>query len=229
MQMQQLRSFVSYATSHKPAFPTTLPHRPSIQHVRAVERVAFKYGNTVLMIPLLRRGFARFISSPASGYFLLLQTIGRKTHQPRLTPLNYAIEHGCVICLAGFGEHAHWLANIRNDPHVQVRLPERVFDGIATEVADPAEARRLAVLVARNCGFALVFEHPRCLLMSDAQLASQLEGRPVVRITPVDGLVVAGRHDPGGRGWILPMLLWGLALVGGIALRRYRRQTRRAA
>lgn len=60
--------------------------------------------------------------------------------------------------------------------------------------------------VARNCGFALIFEHPRCLLMSDAQLAARLDGRPVVRIALKDGPVIAGPYDPGGRGWVLPML-----------------------
>jgi hypothetical protein len=94
-----------------------------------------------------------------------------------------------------------------------------VLRGLAIEVDDQAEARRLAVQVARNCGFALVFEHPRCLLMSDAQLAAQLEGRPVVRIQPVGASLVAGRHDPGGHGWILPMLVQCLALLGVIILR----------
>ena len=214
--------------SRKPNFLAKLHHLSSGQNVRTIERVAFKYGNA-FMVPLLRNGFARFIGSPPTGYFLLLQTTGRKTRQPRFTPLNYAIDNGCVICLAGFGEQAHWLANIRNDPHVQARLPDRLIKGIATEVKDQAEACRLAVQVARNCGFALVFEHPRCLLMSDVELAHQLQGRPVVRIEPVGAPLVAGRYDPGGRGWIVPMLVQCLALLGAIALWRGRRNTKRAA
>ena len=213
----------------KPSLLTKFPHVSRIQNVRKAERSVFKYGNRFLMIPLLRLGLGRFMSSPATGYFLLLQTTGRKSGQPRVTPLNYAIDSGCVICLAGFGEHAHWLANIRNDPRVQVQLPDRVVTGIATEVEERAEAARLAVQVARNCGFALVFEHPRCLLMSDAQLAAQLEDRPVVRIQPVGAPLVAGRYDPGGRGWILPMLVQCLALLAVITLRHYRRQAKRAA
>jgi deazaflavin-dependent oxidoreductase (nitroreductase family) len=228
MPAQKPPSVIAFSPKHTPRILTRLAHLSSIQNVRNVERSVFKYGNRFVMIPVLRLGLGRFMSNPATGYFLLLQTTGRKSRQPRLTPLNYAIDNGCVVCLAGFGEHAHWLANIRSDPHVQVQLPGRVVTGIATEVEEQAEARRLAVQVARNCGFALVFEHPRCLLMSDAQLAVQLEGRPVVRIQPVDAPLVAGRHDPGGHGWVVPMLVQCLALLAVIALRHYRRHTKRA-
>ena len=193
---------------------------------RAIERTAFHYGNRYIMIPLLRAGVARFMGSPASGYFLLLRTTGRRSGQPRFTPLNYAIDGGDIVCLAGFGERAHWLANLRADSRVQVRLPDRTVDGTAAVVDDPAEARRLAVKVARNCGVALVFEHPGCLLMSDTQLEHRLDGRPVVRITPADAPVVAGPYDPGGRGWIIPFLAQLLALLGGIVFARRRASDR---
>ncbi|NTU82613.1 MAG: nitroreductase family deazaflavin-dependent oxidoreductase [Chloroflexales bacterium] len=183
------------------------------ERVRALERAAFKIGNTYVIVPLLRAGLGHLISSPLTGYFLLLRTTGRKSGLPRDTPLNYAIDGGAVICLAGFGVQAHWLQNICSDPHVHVRLPDHQGEGVATLVADRAEARRLAVAVARNCGFALVFEHPRCLLMSDAQLATRLDGRPVVRIELQSGPVVAGPYDPGGSGWVLPMLGQLVALL----------------
>lgn len=188
---------------------------------RALERAVFKFANSFVMTPLLRAGLGRLIGGPASGYFLLLRTTGRKSGLPRETPLNYALDGGAVICLAGFGEHAHWLRNIQSDPRVGVRLPGRALEGMATVVGDRAEARRLAVAVARNCGFALVFEDPRCLLMSDAQLAARLDGRPVVRIEPVDGPVTPGPYDPGGKGWILPAAgRWLLALGVGLWLWR---------
>jgi deazaflavin-dependent oxidoreductase (nitroreductase family) len=224
MSAQKSQPVITSAPKVKPNRIKVSQRRSDSEIVRRLERIAFKYGNKVVMVPLLRMGFGRFIGSPPTGYFLLLQTTGRKSQQPRVTPLNYAIERGCVICLAGFGEHTHWLANIRSDPHVQARLPDRLVEGIATEVKDQVEARRLAVRVARNCGFALVFEHPRCLLMSDEQLARQLGDRPVVRIQPVDAPVVAGAHDPGGRGWIRPMLVKCLALLGIMTLLRRRRR-----
>lgn len=214
------------------AFPVFRVHRLGAatgqpDRVRQLERVAFKYANTFIMVPLLRTGLGRLIGGPASGYFLLLRTTGRKSGLPRETPLNYAIDEGAVVCLAGFGEQAHWLKNIQSDPNVRVRLPDRVLDGLATRVADRAEARRLAVAVARNCGFALVFEHPRCLLMSDAELAAHLDGRPVVRIQPVDGPIEPGPFDPGGKGWLLSAVGHGLIALGAVLWlsRRAKRKT----
>lgn len=194
---------------------------------RALEQRAFKVANTYLMVPLLRGGGGRLLGSPLMGYFALLRTTGRKSGQARNTPLNYAIDGGAVALLAGFGERAHWLKNLQHDPRVEVRLPDRTLAGVAEVVADRAEARRLAVAVARNCGFALIFEHPRCLLMTDEQLAARLDGRPVVRIRPAEGPVTPGQHDPGGRGWILPALAQALIVLGVAgALRRGLRATR---
>ncbi len=105
---------------------------------------------------------------------------------------------------------------------MRVALSHRTIDGVATEVHDPAEARRLAVKVARHCGFALVFEDPRCLVMSDDALAEVLTGRPVVRIRPTDAPLVAGPHDPGGRGWVVPTLVQLIAAAALAALVRRR-------
>jgi deazaflavin-dependent oxidoreductase (nitroreductase family) len=193
--------------------------------IRRIERRLFKVGNRLLMVPLLRAGGGWAISNPLSGYFLLLRTVGHNTGRGRETPLNYAIADGAIYCLAGFGEQTHWLANLRCRPHVQVHLPGRRIAGIATVVGDPVAARRRAVQVARNSGFALIFESPRCLLMSDGQLAAQLAGRPVVQIRPRQGVLVPGFWDPGGWGWLCPFVAQGIGLLGLRAL--FRRWIRR--
>lgn len=51
--------------------------------MRDLERGAFKLGNRYVMVPLLRAGLGRLISSPFTGYFLLLRTTGRKSGLPR--------------------------------------------------------------------------------------------------------------------------------------------------
>lgn len=191
---------------------------------RDIERRIFKALNTWFMAPLLRRGLGWLIGSPASGYFMLLRTTGRKSGQPRETPLNYAIVDGWVVCLAGFGSASHWLANIRSQPRVAVRLPARALEGTAELVADEAEAAGLALRVARNSGFALVFEDPRCLLMGDDELRALLRGRPVVRIRPDDGPLAPGPHDPDGRGWLIPLGAQALGALALAALLRRRRQ-----
>jgi deazaflavin-dependent oxidoreductase (nitroreductase family) len=170
--------------------------------IRAVERRAFKLLNR-FMVPALRAGLARYFGSPLTGYFLLMRTTGRKTGLPRYSPLNYALMDGSVYVLAGFGKGTHWLANLRDDPRVHVWLPARELDGSAEVVVDPHEATHMAVAVARNSGFALLFEHPSCLFMTGAQLARRLYGRPVVRIRPDGSSIQPGPYDPGGRGWLL--------------------------
>ena len=53
-------------------------------------------------------------------------------------------------------------------------------------MVDPAEAERAALAVARNCGFALVFEGLNPLTVTDDRLRAQLAGRPVVRVTAAE-------------------------------------------
>jgi deazaflavin-dependent oxidoreductase (nitroreductase family) len=203
---------------------TATAHRASRAEVtaRAIERAAFKLLNRY-MTPALGAGLARYFGSPVTGYFLLLRTTGRKTGLPRFSPLNYALRRGCVYVLAGFGEGTHWLSNLRDNPRVHVKLPAIEFDGTAEVVDDGRRARRMAVAVARNSGFALLFEDPRCLAMTDAQLARRLDGRPVVRIRPDGAPVHPGPYDPDGKGWLLTVGGQAAALAGLWAiLKRWR-------
>jgi deazaflavin-dependent oxidoreductase (nitroreductase family) len=180
---------------------------------REIEREAFKALNR-FMVPVLRAGLARYIGSPFTGYHLLLRTVGRKSGLARYAPLNYAIIQGRVHVLAGFGESAHWLANLLENPLVWIKLPGLELHGTAHLVTDPRLAAEYAVAVARNSGFALAFEDPRCLFMSDKQLARLLAGRPLVAIVSHGAPVEPGPYDPGGRGWIATFGLQVTALLG---------------
>jgi deazaflavin-dependent oxidoreductase (nitroreductase family) len=175
---------------------------------------AFTWGNRHVMLPVLgHRRVGAWLGSPVSGYFLTLTTTGRRSGRPRTTPLNYAILDGRVYLLSGFGTRADWYRNLVADPRVSLALPGRVVVGTAEPVLDPAEAQRAALAVARNCGFALVFEGLNPLTTTDEQLSAQLAGRPVVRVTAGEP-VRPGRHDPGSPWWVLPRVLGVLALVG---------------
>jgi len=77
-----------------------------------------------------------------------LETIGRRTGQPRRTEIWFAAEPGRerIYLLSGGRDQAHWVRNIRVDPRVRVRLGERWFDGVAAEIEggpDDGLARRL--------------------------------------------------------------------------------------
>ena len=182
--------------------------------VRDVMRRAFRWGNQHVMLPALGHpALAAWAGSPAAGYFLTLTTTGRRSGLPRRTPLNYAILDGQVYLLSGFGRRADWYRNLTADGRVSLALPGRVVEGTAAPVVDPAEAERAAVAVARNCGFALVFEGLNPLTASDDRLRVQLAGRPVVRVTAPEP-VRPGRHDPGSRWWVLPRVLGLVAVLG---------------
>lgn len=184
-----------------------------------MNRRLFRQINRV-MVPLLRHGFARIAANPLTGYMLVLQTTGRKSQQPRYTPLNYAIDQGNVYCLAGFGATSDWVANLRTNPLVKLRLPDRWVTGSAHEVQDAAVQRRLSVQVARNSGLAIAFDDPTSLWMSDAQLAEHFANRPLIQIAPLGAPVTPGAFDPGGRGWLLSWLLHALVVMVLIRNRR---------
>ena len=86
---------------------------------------------------------------------LLLTTIGRKSHKPRVTPLQYEEIEGRIYLGAALGQKADWFRNIRADPRVEVHLKSRRFSGLAETVTDP---KRIAdFLEVRLC------RHPRMI------------------------------------------------------------------
>jgi deazaflavin-dependent oxidoreductase (nitroreductase family) len=166
------------------------------------------------MLPLLsHRRLSAWMGSPLAGWFAVLTTTGRRSGLPRRTPLNYAIAGGSVYVLSGFGTRADWYRNLLANPQVTMALPGRVVRATAAVMTDPVEADAAMLAVARNCGFALLFEGLNPLTVADADLRHQLTGRPVVRLT-ADAPVEPGRHDPGSAWWVLPRVVGLLALAG---------------
>jgi deazaflavin-dependent oxidoreductase (nitroreductase family) len=156
------------------------------------------------MVPAFRLGLGPVLGSPFGGYIMVLKTTGKKSGRPRYAPLNYAILDGNIYCIAGWGKTAHWFANLKADPRVELLMPGGAVAGIAEEVSDPEEAHRARVRVARNSGFALLFSGLNPLTVTDKQLTEGLGRVPVVRTRPCG--VGSGAFDPGGWGWVLPAL-----------------------
>jgi deazaflavin-dependent oxidoreductase (nitroreductase family) len=69
---------------------------------------------------------------------LLLTTIGRKSGQPRVTPLQFEEVEGAVYIASARGQQADWFKNILANPRVQVQMRERKFETKAEAVTDPA-------------------------------------------------------------------------------------------
>jgi deazaflavin-dependent oxidoreductase (nitroreductase family) len=153
--------------------------------------------------------------NPLVGYIMVLQIIGRKSGKPRHTPLNYALADGCIYCMAGFGVGTDWLANLKANPGVEVRLPGTVVKGKAEIVTEQKLIERIFIQSIRNCGFASLFIGLNPLTLTDEKIRAKRSQEVLVRIRPME--ISAGPYDPGGKGWIqstLPFIALSLLLVG---------------
>lgn len=84
---------------------------------------------------------------PATPY-CYLTTTGRVSGEPREIEIWFALNDGTLYLLAGSGEKAHWVRNLRKTPVVRVRIGATTYPAAGRVVTDPAEdalARRLLV------------------------------------------------------------------------------------
>ncbi len=86
----------------------------------------------VRMAANYRRGFG------PTRLVLLLTTIGRKTGQPRVTPLQFELIDGAYYVASARGPAADWFQNLRANPDVRVQVRDREFAAQAEVVTDPA-------------------------------------------------------------------------------------------
>jgi deazaflavin-dependent oxidoreductase (nitroreductase family) len=68
---------------------------------------------------------------------LLLTTTGRKSGQPRVTPLQYEEINGEYCLGAARGLQADWVRNLQANPQVEVRVGAKRLHGKAEVVTDP--------------------------------------------------------------------------------------------
>jgi deazaflavin-dependent oxidoreductase (nitroreductase family) len=67
---------------------------------------------------------------------LLLTTIGRKSGQPRVTPLQFEEIENDVYVGSARGQESDWYKNILANPHVHVQIQKREFTAIAEPITD---------------------------------------------------------------------------------------------
>ena len=168
-------------------------------------RTVFKYMNTYYVVPLSKLGLLPWMLNPLTGYIMVLQTIGRKSGKARLTPLNYALADGYIYCIAGFGSETHWLANLKANPAVEVRVAGTALRGSAEIVTEGEEAQRIFIQIIHNCGFAALLVGLNPFRLTDEKILQKRGPEVVVRIRPEE--IIGGPFDPGGRGWILATLV----------------------
>lgn len=87
-----------------------------------------------------------FPTAHAEDDYCYLLTTGRKTGMERETEIWFALHDGSLYVLAGSGEAAGWVRNLRAEPRLRIRLAGATFECRARDAASPEEdtlARRL--------------------------------------------------------------------------------------
>ena len=123
---------------------------------------------------------------------LLLTTTGRKSGQPRVTPLQYEEIDGKYYLGSARGTHSDWFRNIVTDHHVEVRVKNRRFRGMAETVTDPVRiADFLEVRLQRHprmMGLLMEKTHGLPRHPSREQLEELAASEAMVVINPTENL-----------------------------------------
>ncbi|MDQ2638113.1 MAG: nitroreductase family deazaflavin-dependent oxidoreductase [Actinomycetota bacterium] len=80
----------------------------------------------------------------------MLETTGRKSGEPRRTPLGGSRVGDEFWFVSEFGEKSHYIRNIKADPNVRVRLNGRWHNGVAHLMPDDDPHERLRSLPQFN-------------------------------------------------------------------------------
>jgi deazaflavin-dependent oxidoreductase (nitroreductase family) len=95
--------------------------------------------------------FQRWIANPLMRPFKpLLETTGRKSGQPRHTPIGGRLEGGRFWLVSEFGERSQYVRNIIANPRVRLRLGGRWHSGTAHLLPEDDARARLASLPRMN-------------------------------------------------------------------------------
>jgi deazaflavin-dependent oxidoreductase (nitroreductase family) len=98
--------------------------------------------STKLMNPLVRAGLERGIAGKSVA---LLETIGRKSGEPRRTPVGNGLRGDHFWIVTEHGHRAAYVRNIKANPRVRVKVGRTWHEGTAhiLEDDDPRERMRM--------------------------------------------------------------------------------------
>jgi deazaflavin-dependent oxidoreductase (nitroreductase family) len=93
-----------------------------------------------LVNPIVRGLFRLGLPAPGTA---ILETIGRKSGQPRRNPVTNGLDDGVFWIVAEHGRRANYVRNIEANPRVRVRVGRRWHDGTARLVPEDDPRERL--------------------------------------------------------------------------------------
>jgi deazaflavin-dependent oxidoreductase (nitroreductase family) len=91
---------------------------------------------------------------------LILTTTGRRSKKLRRTPMEYGSvsPDGSYIVMSGWSGHTDWYRNALADPHVNVKIGNKLIPAIATPLEDEEIAGLLHQVIEFNPASLLFFE-----------------------------------------------------------------------
>ncbi len=160
-----------------------------------------------------------------SIHLMVLTTRGRKTGQPRHTPIEYRRHGRKIYVVSAWGERPNWYQNILADPLVTVQLGSKTHSGRGYQVEDKAEALR-ALSLFRRIAPARYDAVLGRLIEADVSAWTLPDQSRQFTILRLDLLTEAPRM-PGlaaNLAWLLPVSLFAVFSVGTLlAVLRLRR------
>ncbi len=174
-------------------------------------RRIFRLLNRFFMVPLFRLGLGKLFGTPFGGYVMVMKMTGWKSGQTRFVPVNYAIAEGDVYCLSGYGKDAHWYRNLMANPEIELLLPGRRVKGSVGDASEDPRALELLRQILKNSGFASFMAGLNPFSINDERLADFTKNYRLLRFR--GDYIAAGEADPGGRLWLIWILLALLLFV----------------
>ena len=105
-------------------------------------------GTAKYVVNPIVRGLFR-LGIPAPG-IAILETIGRKSGEPRRNPVTNGLDHEVFWIVAEHGRRASYVRNIEANPRVRIRIGRRWHTGTARLVPDDDPRERLRFIGSKR-------------------------------------------------------------------------------
>jgi deazaflavin-dependent oxidoreductase (nitroreductase family) len=120
----------------------SIDHHELLPYPKGLVREALR-----LPIALYRMGLGHGVDL---FHIMILTTRGRRSGQPRYTPVEYRRHGSRYYAISAWGAQPHWYRNLTEDPVVTIRQGKRVFQACAQVVEQNSEALLVLHLFRRH-------------------------------------------------------------------------------